>query len=75
MQASPKTDWVMKWLLWGCGIVAVACGGAAYYYEWFPGGVIAFSMVGVAAFPIFHFAMHWPFRQQKKNEKDAHRTP
>ena len=61
------TDRIFAWILVLCILAIIIC-GIAWALGWEYG---AFGMIAAAAcanLPMFHFAMHWPFREKKNSQ-------
>ncbi|NRB75459.1 MAG: hypothetical protein HRU46_13945 [Verrucomicrobiales bacterium] len=71
---SPKTDRVFGIILAVC-IAGILGSGIAWALGWEYGPI---GMVVAGAFanlPMFHFAMHWPFRRKRNPSKSTDSKP
>lgn len=65
-----KNDRRLKILLWICVLIGLAS-AIAWALGWENGAYLILMMMAVATFPLFHFAMHWPFKKNSNLDQEA----
>ena len=67
---SKTADRIFGFLLGVC-LATLLGGGIAWALGWEEGLLVMLVAGAFANLPLFHFAMHWPFREKRNSKKSS----
>lgn len=66
---NPIVDRIFRLLLWGCVLVILGSGMAWWVFDWEDAWLVMFGAGALANLPLFHFAMHRPYRTKSDSDQ------